>query len=121
MTGVQTCALPIYQETSFVTTGTLATGTFVAFQVQGVPGHEVRVEASGFDTFVEVTAPDGTVIATDDNGLGDALGGSATRFAMPADGLATVTLRGVGNASGDYRVAVTPTHTEADLPESPTG
>lgn len=111
--------LPPHEETPFVTTGTLATGTFVAFQVQGVPGHEVRVEASGFDTLVEVTGTDGATIATDDNGLGDALGGSATSFVVPADGMSTVTVRGVGDASGTYRVAVMPIRREADLSEAP--
>ena len=102
-----------------MTTGTLATGTFVAFQVAGVPGNAVRVEASGFDTLVEVTATDGSVLATDDNGLGDGLGGSVTAFAVPADGVATVTLRGVGDAAGDYRLAVLPAPREAELVETP--
>jgi hypothetical protein len=106
-------------ETSFVTTGTLATGTFVAFPVQGVAGNELRVEASGFDTVIEVTGLDGTIIATDDNGLGDGMGGSAVNFQMPGDGAATVTLRGIGDSSGDYRVAVTPVHHDADRPDAP--
>ena len=106
-------------ETSFVTTGTLATGTFVAFPVQGVAGNELRVEASGFDTVIEVTGLDGTIIATDDNGLGDGMGGSAVNFQMPDDGAATVTLRGIGDSSGDYRVAVTPVHHDADRPDAP--
>ena len=106
-------------ETSFVTAGTLATGTFVAFQVQGVAGHELHVEASGIDTVIEVTGSDGTIIATDDNGLGDGMGGSAVNFQMPADGTATVTLRAVGDASGEYRVAVTPVHHDADRPDAP--
>ena len=91
-------------ETSFVTTGTLATGTFVAFPVQGVAGNELRVEASGFDTVIEVTGLDGTIIATDDNGLGDGMGGSAVNFQMPGDGAATVTLRGI--EKGEYIVNV---------------
>ena len=119
MPGPDPLILPPHEETPFVTIGTLATGTFVAFQVQGVPGHEVRVEASGFDTLVEVTGTDGTTIATDDNGLGDALGGSATSFVVPADGMSTVTVRGVGDASGTYRVAVMPVRREADLSEAP--
>ena len=118
--GPDPLVIPPHQETPFVTTGTLATGTFVAIQLQGTPGHELRVEASGFDTTIEVATADGTVIATDDNGLGDALGGSTLTFVIPADGLATVTVRGVGDASGDYRMVVTPTHHGADPPEPPT-
>ena len=117
--GPDPLVLPPFQEKPFVTTGTLATGTFVAFQVQGVPGHEVRVEASGFDTLVEVTAADGTMLAADDNGLGDALGGSATSFVVPADGVSSVTVRGVGDASGTYRVVVMPVRREADLSDTP--
>ena len=117
--GPDPLAMPPQSDVAFVTSGTLASGASAAIQVQGAPGQGMRVEASGFDTLIEVTAADGSVLATDDDGLGDGLGGSAATFGMPADGMATVTVRGVGDASGDYRVVIASVSREAGLPEGP--
>lgn len=70
----------------------------------GSPGQRVRIEMSGFDTYLYLQDPSGDRIAQDDDSLGGY--GSLIERTLTRSGSYTIIAAGYGMSSGSYRLTV---------------
>ena len=86
-----------------VAAGDLEPGGVHAWSLDAAAGSHIQIDAWGFDTFLRLLDPEGTVLREDDDGHPDFVFGSRLLALIPADGLYTVELSGIGE-SGAYSI-----------------
>ena len=85
--------------------GAIATGEVDLWTFQAGAGQSVQIDASGFDTYLRLYAPDGRLVAQNDDGLPD-FGSRITTRVLPA-GVYTIAVTGVFGDSGSYTLLPT--------------
>ena len=90
--------------------GALAAGEVHLWTFQGVSGQDIQIDASGFDTNLRLYAPDGRLVAANDDGLPDF--GSRISTRLFAAGLYSIEVTGVFGDSGTYTLLPTAGTTE---------
>ncbi len=107
--------------------GTLSMGERVDWRFAGQTGDKVSISAEAvnpaqLDTYLELYAPDGRRLTSDDDG-GDASNALITEFELPADGVYTIAVSSLAG-QGDYRlrlnVAILPPQEETGETEAET-
>ncbi len=85
-------------------TGSISPGGQDRWTFSGNQGQSVRIEMSGFDTYLYLNDPGGSRMAQDDDSLGS--GGSLITGTLPTSGTYTIIAAGYGSSSGNYRLSL---------------